>query len=97
MKKKIFITASFDRPDLVESIAAVFASRQYETGFVKPRLQGEWQPINTSSIENYVTGNFEITYGETDLLRIPFITCFLFSCTKEKNNPYKMGWSFSLS
>jgi hypothetical protein len=58
---------------------------------------GEWQLIDTSSIEKYVSGTVELNSGAGQQIRMPFITCFLFSCTKEKNNPYKLNWSMSLS
>ncbi len=97
MKKNLYITASFDKPELVENIAEELASRRYDVGYGKARVPNKWVAIETSSVETYVTGNMEIIVDEKSKIRIPFITCFLFSCTKGKNNPYKMDWSISFS
>src|SRR5437870_3358944 len=97
MKKNLYITASFDKPELVENIAEKLAARRYDSGYAKARVPKKWQAIDTSSVETYVTGNIEIVFDEEPRIRMPFITCFLFSCTKGKNDPYKLDWSISFS
>ena len=34
--------------------------------------------------------------GKDEVINMPFITRFLFTCIKEKKDSYKLEWSFSL-
>lgn len=97
MKKNLHLTASIDKPEIMENIIEKIATRRYDMGYGKAIVPQTWQAIETSSIETYVSGRIEFDYNETQRIRIPYITCFLFSCTKEKNNPYELSWSFSLT
>ncbi len=97
MKNDLHLTASIDKPEVMENIIEKLATRRYDMGYGKAIVPQTWQAIETSSIETYVSGRIEFDYNETQRIRIPYITCFLFSCTKEKNNPYELSWSFSLT
>ena len=55
-----------------------------------------FKAIETSSTETYISGTVAIV-DEDEVINMPFITRFLFTCTKEKDGPYKLGGSFSLS
>jgi hypothetical protein len=97
MKKNINITASFDCPELVETIAEELAARRYDSGLADAIVPGKWKAIETSSVETYVTGNMEIIFDVSSNINMSFITCFLFGCTREKKDDYKLDWSVSLS
>lgn len=97
MKKDLHLIASVDKPEVLENIIEGLASRRYEIGYGKAVLPASWQAIDTSSVESYISGRVEFDYNETQRIRIPYITCFLFSCMKEKNSPYDLKWSISLS
>ena len=97
MKKDLHLTASVDKPEVLENIIEQLATRRYDIGYGWAIVPNDWQAIDTSSIETYISGRVEFDYNETQRIRVPYITCFLFSCMKEKNNPYDLKWSFSLS
>lgn len=97
MKKNLHLITSVDKPKVLENIIEQLATRRYDNGYGKAMVPNSWQAIDTSSVESYVSGNVEFDYNETQRIRVPYITCFLFSCTKEKNNPYDLIWSISLS
>ena len=97
MKKDLRLTASVDKPDALENIIEQLATRRYDVGYAKAVVPDSWQAIDTSSVEAYLSGTIEFDYNETQRIRIPYITGFLFSCTKEKSNPYDLRWSISLS
>ena len=97
MKKNLHLTTSIDKPEILENIIEKLATRRYDMGYGTAHVPKSWQAIETSSVETYVSGMIEFDYNETQRIRIPYITCFLFSCTKEKNDPYELSWSFSLS
>ena len=97
MKTNLYITASFDQPELVENIAEKLASRRYDSRYVNVNIPKQWQAIETSSVENYVSGTVEIACNTNETIKMPFITCFLFSCMKEKSEPYDMIWSVSFN
>jgi hypothetical protein len=97
MKKDLHLTAFIEKPEILENIIEQLAASRNDMGFGKALVPKTWQALETSSIETYVSGRIEFDYNETQRIRIPYITCFLFSCTKEKNSPYDLTWSFSLS
>ena len=97
MKKDLHLTASVDKPELLEDIIEKLATRRYDIGYGTARVPNTWQALETSSVEAYMSGRIEFDYNETQRIRIPYITCFLFSCTKVGNDPYDLSWSISLS
>lgn len=97
MKKNLHLIASVDKPEVLENIIEQLATRRYDIGYGKAMVPNSWRAIDTSSVESYVSGNVEFDYNESQRIRVPYITCFLFSCTKEKNDPYDLRWSISLS
>jgi hypothetical protein len=97
MKKDLHLTASFDRPELLENIIEQLASRRYDTGYAKAAVPASWQALDSSSVEAYLSGRVEFDYNETQRIRLPYITGFLFCCIKGKTDPYDLRWSISLS
>jgi hypothetical protein len=97
MKKKLHLTASVDRPDVLENIIEQLATRRYDIGYGNALVPASWQAMDTSSVESYMSGTLEFDHNETQRIKMPYITCFLFSCTKGKNSPYNLKWSISLS
>lgn len=95
MKKDLHITALIDQPDLLEDMVEKLACRRVDGGFGAKNV-GTWQMVDTSSVEKYVSGTVEYKSGN-ELIRMPFITAFIFSCTKERKDIYKLNWSMSLS
>lgn len=97
MKKNLHLTASVDKPDLLEDMVEKLATRRYDIGYSRAKVPNSWKALDSSSIESYMSGTIEFDYNETQRIRIPYITCFLFSCTKSNNDPYDVSWSISLS
>jgi hypothetical protein len=97
MKKDLHLTASVDKPEELENIIEQLATRRYDIGYGRVHLPGPWKAIESSSVEAYLSGRIEFDYNETQRIRIPYITCFVFSCTKLKNDPYDLTWGVSLS
>jgi hypothetical protein len=96
MKQNLHITASIDQQELMEDMIERLAYRNKGLGYAGVARTGEWQAVDTSSIEKYVSGTLEVDF-ENEVMHIPFISSFIFSCTKEDQNPYKLNWSMSLS
>ena len=96
MKQNLHITASIDQPELMEDMIERLAYRNKDLGYAETSRTGDWQAVDTSSIEKYVSGSLEVDF-ENEKMHIPFISSFIFSCTKEEKNPYKLNWSMSLS
>jgi hypothetical protein len=97
MKNFLHITALVDKPELLENIVEQLAVRHYDIGYGNASVPISWRALDTSSIESYVSGNVQLTLDGEKPIKMPFISCFLFTCTKEKKDPYKLNWSFSLS
>src|SRR5690349_8540903 len=101
MKKNLHISASFDKPDFLEDLVEKLAQRRNETGYGKARVPKGLKALETSSLEAYVSGDVTLsdpaTNNDTRPINMPFISCFFFTCIKEKNKDYDMTWSMSLS
>lgn len=96
MKKSLKITAILDQPTLLVNIVEKLAYRRMEMGLSNALVPKGLKAIDISSTEAYVSGTIAIK-NKTEKLRIPFITCFLFTCIKGKQNPYQLEWASSLS
>ena len=100
MKKSLHITTVLDQPDLLENLVEKLADRRYDIGYSNEIVPHEWQAIETSSTETYVSGTVGLVdeiSDDNEPINMPFITCFLFTCIKGKEKPYKLAWSSSLS
>jgi hypothetical protein len=97
MKKDLHLTASIDKPEALEDIIEQLATRRYDIGYANATVPSAWQAIDTSSVEAYVSGTVEFDYNEAQRIRIPYITGFVFSCTKRRKGEYELNWSFSMS
>ena len=97
MKNFLQITASFDKPELLENMVKQLAVKHNDIGYGNAHVPGLWKALETSTIESYVSGTIEINMGIENPIRMPFTSCFLFTCTKERLKEYKLNWSISLS
>jgi hypothetical protein len=100
MSNSLHITAILDQPGLLESLVEKLASRRYDIGYSKESVPENWQAIETSSTETYVSGIVSFSglmNNEDASINIPFITSILFTCTKGKEDEYRLSWSSSLS
>ena len=96
MNKELHISTTFDQPMLLENMVERLAYRRYDSGNTQEKMPGNRKALETSSGETYVSGTVAIEcHGEH--INMPFITNFLFTCTKVKNDPYKLTWATSLS
>lgn len=96
MKKSLLITATLDKPDLLENLVEKLAYRHCDLGYGKEKMPDNREALETSSTETYVSGT--ITLDDAgEQINMPFITCFLFTCIKGKDGVYKLEWGTSLS
>ena len=97
MNNSLHISASFDQPQLLENMVEKLAYRHCDIGYSKEKVPQGWEANETSSVELYVSGNVEFEFSEEEKIRIPFITSFLFTCSRGEKEPYSLSWSMSLS
>lgn len=96
MNKELHISTTFDQPGLLENMIEKLADRRYDIGYINEKMPLNQQALETSSTETYVSGTVALeSDGET--INMPFITRFLFTCVKGKNDAYKLAWGTSLS
>jgi hypothetical protein len=96
MIRDLHITAVLDQPGLLESLVEKLAYRRYDLGFSDAIVPLAFKAIESSSTETYVSGTVSLAI-KGEIINMPFITCFLFTCTKDKTGNYKLGWGSSLS
>lgn len=96
MKKKIYISASLDQPELLKDMVEKLACKRSDILSSQNHF-GEWQPVDTSCVEKYVSGTVAFSTDSKEQINMPFVTCFIFGCTSEKNLPYTLNWCMSCS
>jgi len=90
------VTACIDELMFLEELVKHLADARSIRSRKKIQLEPGWEPIESSSLEVYVTGNM-IVSDEVGPMRIPYTTSFLFTCTKETRSAYTLSGCFSLS
>ena len=96
MKKTLHIKAIIDHPGFLEDLVEKLASRHNNIGLSKPKIPGNREALETSSTETYVSGTIALeTPGQQ--INMPFITSFLFTCIKGKEDTYDLEWGASMS
>lgn len=96
MKKSLIITATIDKPDLIEDMVEKLADRKIDIGYSRQAVPPDLKAIDTSTTETYVSGTVAIEFND-EKINMPFITCYLFTCIKGKQKPYQLEWATSLS
>ena len=96
MKQSLHITATIDQPVFLEHMIEKLAYRRYDLGYGKQIMPDNREALETSTTEAFISGSMEIdTVNEH--IYMPFITSFLFTCIKGKDDKYKLEWTSSLS
>jgi len=90
------ITATLAEPHIIRNLVERLATRRHDIGYCLEKVEPGWQAIETSSIEANVSGDTNLSSGNS-LTQIPFTTCFLFTCSKVKKQKYNLTWVRSLS
>ena len=98
MNKSLQITATVDEPESLQNMIEQLAYRRNDAGYGNEKMPRGWKPLQTSSVETYVSGTVVLNFNnKEERINMPFATCFLFTCIKEKEQSYKLNWSTSLS
>lgn len=92
----IACAAILQEPRMLKNLVERLAYRHYESNYVFEKLPKDWKAIETSSLEAYVSVDILLS-EKTVNFAIPSVTCFLFTCIKEKEGKYKLALSSSLS
>jgi hypothetical protein len=102
MKQTLHISATFDQPEFVQNLVEKLACRRYELGFSKQMMPPGFEALETSSTETYVSGTIALDFpidvkSDEERINMPFITSFVFTCTKGQSDPYQLIWSSSMN
>ena len=92
----ITVTTYLEEPNMLQILVEKLAECNCGLDYSLKQLPPDWQTIEISSIEAFVSGHI-ILSGENDLVEIPFVNSFLFTCTKSTKNYFNLTWSSSLS
>lgn len=88
------IIANVEDPCILQLLVETLAESKPNLPFRAKRVHRGWKVLDSSSIEARVSGG--INFSDEKAVEIPFVTCFLFTCTKGKGK-YELKWSNSLS
>ena len=90
------VAATIDELLFLQSIVTRLASKPYDFGHKRQHTLADWQAMETSSIEAYVSGQLSFT-DPNEQINMPFTTAFLFTCTRLNKEGYDLSWVNSLS
>ena len=94
--RTLSITTTLVESKLLTNLVEKLAVKRYEAGHTTEQVQPGWEAIEMSSIEAHVSGITKI-HSNTDRVKMVFNTCFLFTCTKAKDQEFNLTWVNSLS
>ncbi|CAN5750657.1 hypothetical protein BH11BAC4_BH11BAC4_02070 [soil metagenome] len=99
MKKEMNITANLYDPGLLKNLVEKLASSHVDFGYNEALVPENWTALETCGTVAYVMGTFSLQQenNTTEELNVPFTSCFLFTCIKEKYGLFNLEWSSSLS
>ena len=92
---ELAITATMKELTMLQLLIETLAESNIPNKTSFKKVQRGWRSIKTSSVESHVSGAIDLSYKKT--IKIPFTTCFVFTCTKEIKGKYDITWSNSLS
>lgn len=90
------VETSINEPLLMKLIVEELAAKNLNAGMAGISLDENLITLDSSTHETFVTGNIDFEYS-TMKICIPFLTGFLFTCTKSKRPFFEMQWANSLS
>ena len=93
-RSQIDIIANVEDPCILQLLVETLAESKPNPLFRIRRIHRGWKVLESSSIEARVSGG--INFSQEKNADIPFVTCFVFTCTKGKAK-YELKWSNSLS
>ncbi|MDP4264883.1 MAG: hypothetical protein Q8941_20310 [Bacteroidota bacterium] len=96
MNKSLHISTTFDQPGLLENLVEKLACRRSDIGYGKEKMPLDFEALETSSTETYVSGTVSLS-DKDESINMPFTSSFLFTCIKGKDDHYKLTWAISLS
>jgi hypothetical protein len=96
MKNSLQIVAIIDQPELLEDKIEQLAHRHHDTGYGIQNMPANRIVLETSSIETHITGDV-VMNNPDEQISTRFVTCFVFTCVKRRDNEYVLEWSSSLS
>jgi hypothetical protein len=96
MKHSLQISAIVDKPEQLEDMVEKLALKRFDSGYSQQIVPQNLKALETSSTKAFISGVVSFD-DEKDHVSIPFITSFLFTCVKVKDEKYKMTWCASLS
>ena len=90
------VETSINEQLLMKLIVEELAAKNHRESIAGNRLDENLVALDSSTQETFVTGNIDFEYSNMKI-SIPFLTGFLFTCTKSKRSYYEMEWVISLS
>jgi hypothetical protein len=90
------VNLTLDELRFLQGLLENLADRKKDLGFGNEIMPEGYRALETSSIEAYISGDIKMK-GQGDRIIAPYITGFLFTCTKKKGDVYGMTWLSSLS
>ena len=92
----MIIRTTVSSAPILKELVEVLASRKYDLHKRIVQSSEDYSFIESSTVEAYMSGENQIREGE-ELLAVPYITTFVFTCVRTANCRYQLLWGLSLS
>lgn len=90
------VSVSIDEEVLLQDLVEKLAHCSRETDWSGLSLPAGWVPVETSSIEAFVSGTMQVQTSNGSR-EIPYTTCFAYTCTRAEGESNSLRWANSLS
>ena len=90
------VAATIDELLFLQNLVTKLACKPYDIGNKRQKTLAEWEAMETSSLEAYVSGQLSFT-DSSEQVDMSFTTAFLFTCTRLNKEGYDLSWVNSLS
>jgi hypothetical protein len=96
MSNNLNTAVIIDEYELLETLVERLASRRHIYGPQTAVANHEIEMLETSSVEAYVSGTLALN-DENCSINMPFVSSFMFTCLRRKDDLFRLTWAVSMS
>ena len=96
MQQRMTVLTTISGERLLKKMVENLAGMQYQAKNNLGRTVNDLTLIESSSIESYTAGENHISVGG-EVIKMPFLTSFIYTCLKTEDSGYRLEWGISLS
>ena len=94
----MFVRTSVSAKKVLKEMIEILATRKsdFRINTTTAELLSNHNNIESSTVEGYLSGDNQFCEGK-DVISMPYLTSFCFTCLRTRNTDYQLVWGISLS